>query len=383
MGKVINPFVVTGKIAPEYFCDRVAESARLVKSITNGNNLVVISPRRMGKTGLIRFCYDKPEIEDNFYTFFIDILHTSSLREFTYQLGKEIYETLAPRSRKMADLFIQTIKSVNWKFGFDPATHLPAFNIELGDIDRPDYTLEEIFKYLDHADRPCIVAIDEFQQINKYPEKNIEALLRSYIQKSENSNFIFAGSERHIMQEMFTSSARPFYRSADILELGAIVPEIYIDFAVGHFERRNRKIAVDDAARVYNLFEGHTFYIQKTLNESFANTPEGGVCTLETIHEAIETIIASNDTIFREILSNTAEKQKELLYAIAKDGKAKAITSAKFIKGHRLSSASSVQSAAKILLDKDIITKSGRIWSVTDRLFGLWINKLFSREYTL
>lgn len=70
MAKIINPFIVTGKIAPEYFCDRVSESARLVKSITNGNNLVVISPRRMGKTGLIQFCYDKPGIGKEYYTFF-------------------------------------------------------------------------------------------------------------------------------------------------------------------------------------------------------------------------------------------------------------------------------------------------------------------------
>ena len=111
MAKIINPFIVTGKIAPEYFCDRVSESARLVKSVTNGNNLVVISPRRMGKTGLIQFCYDKPEIGKEYYTFFIDILHTSSLREFTYLLGREIYETLLSRSRKMATLFIQTITS--------------------------------------------------------------------------------------------------------------------------------------------------------------------------------------------------------------------------------------------------------------------------------
>ena len=97
MAKEINPFIVTGKIEPEYFCDRVKESERLVKSLTNGNNLVIISPRRMGKTGLIRFCYEKPEIKEEYYTFFIDILHTSSLREFTYLLGKEIYETLLPQ----------------------------------------------------------------------------------------------------------------------------------------------------------------------------------------------------------------------------------------------------------------------------------------------
>ena len=203
MAKITNPFIVTGKIESEYFCDRVQESARLVKSITNGNNMVIISPRRMGKTGLIQFCYDKPEIANEYYTFFIDILHTSSLREFTYLLGREIYETLLPRSRKMSDLFIRTLKSISGKFGFDPITSTPTFNVELGDIDRPEYTLNEIFRYLTDADKPCVVAIDEFQQIAKYPEKNIEALLRTHIQKLHNSHFIFAGSERRSTRILF------------------------------------------------------------------------------------------------------------------------------------------------------------------------------------
>ena len=96
------------------------------------------------------------------------------------------------------------------------------------------------------ADKPCIVAIDEFQQIAKYPEKNIEALLRTHIQKIENSNFIFAGSERHMMQEMFLSSSRPFYHSADILELKAIAPEIYIPFIADHFQKRKRHIEIEN-----------------------------------------------------------------------------------------------------------------------------------------
>lgn len=383
MAKEINPFIVTGRIEPEYFCDRVEESARLVRSLTNGNNMVIISPRRMGKTGLIRFCYDKPEIRDEYYTFFIDILHTSSLREFTYLLGREIYEMLLPRSRKMATLFLRTIKSISGKFGFDPLTGLPSFNVELGDIERPEYTLEEIFSYLTLADKPCIVAIDEFQQVAKYPEKNIEALLRTHIQKIRNSNFIFAGSERHMMQEMFLSASRPFYHSADMLELRAIAREIYVPFIVEHFESRNRRIAAADVEKVYDLFKGHTFYIQKTFNEAFADTLVGGECTIEVIRTAIEGMIAANDTIFREILSNIPEKQKELLYAIAKDGEAERVTSAEFIKRHSLSSASSVQSATKKLLEKDIITEIGKVYSLTDKLFAMWINGIYGNKFII
>lgn len=381
MPKEINPFIVTGKIEPEYFCDRVQESARLVKSISNGNNMVIISPRRMGKTGLIQFCYEKPEIKKEYYTFFIDILHTSSLREFTYLLGREIYESLLPRSRKMTNLFIQTLKSISGKFGFDPISATPTFNIELGDIERPEYTLDEIFHYLEYADKPCIVAIDEFQQVAKYPEKNIEALLRTHIQKIRNSHFIFAGSERHIIQEMFLSAARPFYHSADLLELRAIAADIYIPFIVGHFTKRNRRIDAADVERVYALFKGHTYYIQKTFNEAFADTPSGEACTLETIRTAIDNMIAANDTIFREILSNIPEKQKELLYAIARDGEAERITSAQFVKRHSLTSASSVQSAVKKLLEKDTVTEINKVFSVTDKLFAMWINKMYGNNY--
>lgn len=383
MAKEINPFIVTGKIEPEYFCDRIKESERVIKLLTNGNNLVIISPRRMGKTGLIQFCYEKPIIKDEYYTFFIDILHTSSLREFTYLLGKEIYETLLPRSKKMASLFIKTLKSINGKFGFDPLTNLPTFNIELGDIDRPEYTLEEIFQCLIAADKPCIVAIDEFQQIAKYPEKNIEALLRTHIQKIENSNFIFAGSERHMMQEMFISSSRPFYHSADILELKAIDLEIYLPFIAEHFRKRDRRIKDENIEKVYRLYKGHTFYIQKTFNEAFADTPQNGECTLDIIKNAIDNLIMNNETIFREILSNIPDKQKELLYAIAKDGDAVNVTSAKFIKQHSLTSASSVQSAIKKLLEKDIVTEINKVYSVTDKFFGMWINTIYGNKFSL
>ena len=383
MAKTANPFIVAGRIAPEYFCDRVAESARLVKVVTNGNNLVIISPRRMGKTGLIQFCYDKPEIEKEYYTFFIDILHTSSLREFTYLLGKEIYETLIPRSRKMARLFMQAMKSISGKFGFDPASGLPTFNLELGDIERPEYTLDEIFRYLDNADRRCIVAIDEFQQIAKYPESNIEALLRTYIQRQANCNFIFAGSERHMMQEMFSSAARPFYNSADMMELKAIPKETYVEFVTGHFKKCQRRIEPGDVEKVYDLFKGHTYYIQKAFNEAFADTPAGSECTTDTLQRAIEAMVASNDTIFREILSNVPEKQKALLYAIAREGEAERITSADFIRRHSLTSASSVQSAMKKLLEKDMITETGKVFSVTDKLFAMWINGIYGNPARL
>lgn len=373
-----NPFIVTGRINPEYFCDRVNESARLIKSITNGNNLVVISPRRMGKTGLIQFCYDKPEIATGYYTFFFDILHTSSLREFTYTFGKAVFDALLPRSQKMTNLFAQTLKSLNGKLGFDSISGMPTFSVGLGDIETPEYTLEEIFQLLSFADKHCIIAIDEFQQIAKYPEKNVEALLRTHIQKIDNCNFIFAGSERSMMQEMFLSSARPFYRSADIMELNAIDKDIYVDFVISNFNKAEKGIDKAVVEWAYDIFCGHTFYIQKCFNESFANTQGGEVCSESVVKQAVDDMIGLYDTIFREILSNIPEQQKELLYAIAKAGRASQIHSSEFIKKHSLRSASSVQSAAKKLLERDLIIEQDKIYYISDKLLEMWINNLNS-----
>ncbi len=378
MQKEVNPFIVTGHIQPQYFCDRQVESERLTKLLLNGNNVVLKSDRRMGKTGLIQYCFDKPELKGGHYTFFIDILHTSCLQELVHELGRVVYDQTVPHGKKMTQRFLKAIKSLSGKMGFDANTGMPTFSLGLGDIEQPEYTLEEIFRYLQQADRPCIVAIDEFQQIGHYPEKNIEALLRSHIQKIDNCRFIFAGSEKHMLGRMFDDGNRPFYKSADSMELDAIARDVYVEFICRMFAERGRTIDIVLAEKVYDLFEGHTYYVQKTMNESFSNTPRGERCTDETIQLSLQTILDGNDMFYRDILSRMTLRQKALLYAIAADGKAAQITSAAFVKRHKLASASSVQTAIKKLLEVDYVVEEDKKYRVNDRFFALWLLRLLA-----
>lgn len=382
MARVKNPFIVTGKIEKEYFCDRVVESKAIEKAISNGNNLVLISPRRMGKTGLVRYCYDFEFDKDEYYTFFIDILHTTSLQEFTYLLGRKIYETVLPKSKKMMTAFIHSLKSISGQFGFDPVSNTPTFDLSLGDIVRPELTLEEIFYYLEHADRPCIVTIDEFQQIAKYPEKNVEALLRTHIQNMGNCQFIFAGSEYHIMQEMFLSAAHPFYNSSDILELKPIEEQVYSDFVASWMQRYYRSIEPELVSKVYQLFRGNTYGMQRTFNEVFALMNDGETCTQEVVLQAINNIVDSKEPLFQEMLSNIPEKQKPLLYAIASDGEVEKITSAAFIRKHKLASASAIQYAARQLMLNGMITKLHGKFSLNEQFFDIWINRMYGNGLT-
>ena len=173
MSSNINPFIVSGKIPEAYFCDRVDETIQLEKSLTNQLNVVLTSSRRMGKTSLVDFVFDKPSIKNEYITIFVDILQTTTFREFIFTLGTAVFDAVASRSEKWRKLFVTFMKSLSGSFGYDPIQNTPTFDVRLGDIQQPEYTLREIFQYLESVDKRCLVVIDEFQQITRYPEKNV------------------------------------------------------------------------------------------------------------------------------------------------------------------------------------------------------------------
>lgn len=371
----LNPFVVSGKIPPEYFCDRVEEAAQLEKSLRNQLNVVLTSARRMGKTSLVDFVFDKPEISENYITIVVDILHTTTFREFIMALGAAVFENVATRSKKLRKQFVTLLKSLSASFGYDPILNVPTFDIRLGDLQNPEFTLTEIFSYLESVDKRCLVVIDEFQQITYYPERNVEALLRTHIQKLKNANFVFSGSKRRLMDEIFFSSKRPFYQSAKNLPLEPIDKGIYLDFAMSNFKNAGKNITEEAFSHVYDTFWGVTFYIQRIMKDAFAETKADDTCDLNLVKNLIEDYIDENDSRLREQLSYISESKKELLYAIHSEGQVQSITSAEFNKKHRLRSPSSTQSAALKLLEYDLITRKEKIYSLSDPLLKLWLDR--------
>lgn len=373
MTMTINPFIVAGKIPAKYFCDRKEEAARLTDCIQNQENVVLISPRRMGKSKLIDYCFDKSAIRNSYYTLEADILQTTSLQEFIQVLGCVVYKQLARRSERLFKLFAATLRSLSASFGFDPIQNTPTFDIKLGDITAPEYTLDEIFAYIEKADKRCIIAIDEFQQITNYAEKNVEAILRTRIQRCSNANFIFAGSRRRILNEMFLSNKRPFYQSATLIQLDPIPKETYLKFVKKHFDDGQKNIEKEAVTNVYNTFEGVTYYMQRMMHDCFMEVPSHEVCTEAMAQKIIQRFVQENDTRLREMMAFISEQQKALLYAVCKEGTARHITSAAFVRNHNLKSQSSVQFAIKRLLELDLITEQERQYHISDPLLRLWI----------
>lgn len=374
---VNNPFVVGKYLSDEYFCDRVEETEFLRKQIHNGRNVALISPRRIGKSGLIQHFFCQEDIKENYHVFFVDIYATTSLAELVYTLGKELYEQLKPQPTKWKEKFFQTISSFRMGFKLDAMTGAPSFDLGLGDVQAPQTTLDEIFAYIEEADKPCIVAIDEFQQIGEYAEKNVEALLRTKIQKCTKAQFIFSGSKRHVMSNMFNSPSKPFYQSAISMGLEPIPLNVYSDFAMRLFEKRDKHIEQSVIEKVWNLYDGYTWFVQMMMNELFSLTNDKDTCREEIIVEAQHNIVMLQEASYKDLLSKLPPKQKTVLQAIAKEGIACNITSSKFIKKYNLNSASSVQSAMKLLLKNDHITQIDNTYRVYDYFFMEWLAKVY------
>ena len=374
--KLDNPFIISGYEGAHYFCDREAETAQLAREIANGCNVALIATRRIGKSGLIEHYFTQPGIQERYYTFFIDIYDTNSLSEMVRKLSREILMRLKPFGSRAMERFWQTMHSLQTGISFSPLGE-PSFNLQIGDIKEPVATLEEIFRYLEAADKPCIVAIDEFQQISKYPEKNIEAALRTFVQHCHNAQFIFSGSQQHIMSTMFTSASRPFYQSVSLMHLDPIEMQTYDLFARTLFEEGHRHLAQGVTEAVYAISRGVTWYTQKLFNVLYASTKEGETCEPALVADALDYILRTQSYGYEETLFRLPEKQKMTLVALAKNGPAKSITSASFVKKYSLQSPSTVQSAMRGLLEKDFVTIEKGIYSVYDIFMDYWLQRIY------
>lgn len=361
-----NPFLITGYHSPAYFCDREQETATVLDALRNGRNLTLISPRRMGKTGLIKNVFYK---EKNAKTLYMDIYSTQNLGDFVRLFGSTVLGSLDTTSQKVMHRIGQFFKSCRPVFTFDEMTGAPQVTIDILPS-KEEATLKEIFGYLRAAEQPCIIAIDEFQQIAEYPEKGVEALLRSYIQFAPGINFIFAGSQQHVMQEMFLTAKHPFFQSTQILSLGSIDREQYFRFAARFFEEAGYDLPQSVFEALYDEFDGHTWYIQDVLNRLYGYRREP---TRELLGEAVAQIVAESEYSFQALTAAYSTGAVRLLKAIAKSRIVPEITAGDFITTYKLRAPSSVMTALKTLLKKEMVYKTPEGYIVYDRFLAIWL----------
>lgn len=373
---IANPFVIGRYAGAEYFCDREDELATLERSIRNGRDVALISPRRMGKSGLIEHFFAQESVKRDYITVFVDVYATSSLRELAAMLGQAVFQALSREKDSAWQRFVEAVKSLRPVVTFDGNNGAPSLSLTAVHIVDPERTLAEIFQYLDSAPRPVIVAIDEFQEVSKYQDCKAEAALRGYIQRCPSARFIFAGSEQSVMAAMFTSGRRPFYQSCLMLNLPPIEQDKYVSFAMDKFAAYGKQGDPDVFREVYRSMSAVTWFVQVMFNELFALTPVGGKLSRADIPVAEQNVIGMQEYVYREQMARLSPMQRNLALFLAKSGGVDSLMSADTLAASGFRTAASIQAAFKGLEKAGIATRLNGSPRLYDLFFARWLSQI-------
>ena len=370
-----NPFIYEGYEGPDYFCDRAEETDELIANLQNGRNTTLVSPRKIGKTGLIHHAFNRIRQQDkDAVCIYIDIFHTQNQYDFVQTLGKAIVEERLLDTRTPMSKVLSYFSHWRPTISPDPVTGAPTVSVAI-ERSNTEYTVKSIFEYLKQSGKEVYVAIDEFQTITDYPEQGTEALLRSYIQFIHNVHFIFSGSKQHLMYEMFGSPKRPFYQSTAMMTLLPLHEEVYYDFASQWFEAKKGSLSREVFQQLYSLFDGYTWYLQSVLNRLYET--ERHVADYQQVREAILSILNDKASQYEMVMTFLTDNQRNLLKAIAKDSLVPQLQANDFIRKHDLPSASSIKKALTVLQDKDLVYQTPKGYIVYDRFLDLWLKRTF------
>lgn len=361
-----NPFLLIGYQGPSYFCDRKQETEKLLSWIANGSNVTLIAPRRYGKTGLIHHLFH--QLPSGCKGIYLDIFSTKNLAEFTQLFASAIVGAIdTPIEKAMSGVakFFRNCRPTV----VPQENGLPKFSFDIVPA-QAEPSLRDAFEYLKQHQTPLVIAIDEFQQILNYPETGTEALLRSCIQDAPWIRFIFAGSRQHLMGEMFATAKHPFYNSTDILSLKTIDKTAYAQFAKSFFGQSNQPFDTETFTKLYDRFDGVTWYVQRVLNRLWAIG--AGLTDVRQIDDAVNELVEDRSLVFRDLLGSQNDISQKLLPAIAREGIVNEPTAAAFLAKYGLC-ASSVRSALADLCERDIVYRSEKGYIIYERLFGEWL----------
>ena len=371
-----NPFLLVPYISKEYFCDREKETKTIVEYLINGSNITLISPRRYGKTGLIYRVFDEIKQKKlGLNTCYVDIYATETLEDFIKVFSEAVLATL--EKKKAIKSFFRFIGGLRPMVSYNALTGNPELTMTyLSDYEKQQ-TLASIFDFMEKQGKKTIVAIDEFQQIRKYGT-NMEALLRSYIQPLRNVQFIFCGSKKHLMTEMFTDARSPFYESTRCLYLEKIDRDVYAEFIVRMFGKGKKTITQEALDFILDWTRLHTFYTQSLCNHLFMkNTKTIG---MENVLQSAGQILKENEQTFIQWRDLLTPNQWNYLKAVAKEQSLEKPYTAQFLQKYNIGTSTNSQRLLEALIDKELILANSTIEGVTYSVYNVFLSRWLENQ---
>jgi AAA+ ATPase superfamily predicted ATPase len=374
MNEVLNPFGINNYLGPDFFCDRVNETATLLQNIENHNHTAFFALRRMGKTALIQHVSYLLNTKKKAKCIYIDIYATENLKDLTNLLANNIYK-LFPQTTSIGKQFWETIKLLRPIVSIDPISGSPELSFDITKPKQFEKTIPQLFQFLDSQGINIVIAIDEFQQILNYPEKNVEALLRTTMQPLQHVTFIFCGSNQAMMLQIFNSVKRPFYASCNTINLQRIDALMYKQFIKKTFAKFKYKITDEAIEEILNYTQIHTYYTQRMCNILFALKEKN--ITVNTVQKIKEQLFKNEQGVYFQYRNLLTPTQWHLLKALAKEEMVLQPYNKKFISTYQLGTAAIVKRSLEALIQKEMVYRNTSIeqpyYAVYDKFLLRWL----------
>jgi hypothetical protein len=375
---VSNPFEYGVAVTGASFCNRKQELEDLTRAMENSERLFLYSERRLGKTSLVLRVL-KGLDREQYVAVYVDLWATDDELSFATATAKGISQamgTTADRVLETATRFFSRLApnvtlddegKPKVSFGLNPASE-PATQ-DLTDV------LAVPARIAEESDRKVVIVFDEMQRILEYESDHVERLLRSIIQQQNKVAYIFLGSRKHLIQEMFLNRSRPLYRSAGHYPLGPIGEEHWRPFIQEKFDSAEKRIGDAVIARICDLTEGHPFYTQHLCHALWEICESGQELTMDSIKRGVQVLLARESYTYSALWESLSMNQRRLLRGLAIEGKQALPYSTPFAHRYGLGTSSSVQRAVTGLVSRDLIDREDRALIVIDRFFRIWIRE--------
>lgn len=367
-------FVYGVAVEGENFTDRAKETARLKKNFENGQNVILISPRRMGKTSLVRHVASLVD-SSKVAVVMLDIYDCRTEYEFYNKLATALLKQTSNKSelliQNIKEFFIRLTPKVS--FEVDPENEM---SVSLG-ITPKDYSPEEVLqlpeKLAKKIGKHIVVCIDEFQQIGTMPDTlAVQKRIRGVWQLQQNVSYCLFGSKKHMMSDLFQNKRMPFYQFGDIQFLQPIATNDWKPFIRGKFKENGQTINDQQIERICETVENQSSYVQQlSWNVMLCSD---GVVTDTDIDTAVQDLIDQNTLLFIQQTEGLSSYQLNFLKAMAA-GETGDFTSASLLKKYNLGSKSNISRIQETLVKKELIEKTGRTVAFSDPVFRLWLRQ--------
>ena len=371
MGKA---FVYGMSVGGDNFTDRIEETKRIKLDFENGINVILISPRRMGKTSLIKKVIseiDSPEIK----VVYMDIYDCRSEYDFYNRFAETMMKSTGNQLEQVMENIKRFLVRVSPKLLFSPEPN-SEFSVSLGITPR-DYSPEEILDLPERIAKEqgirIVVCIDEFQQIGEFSDSlTVQKRLRGVWQHHQHVSYCFFGSKKHLMENIFQSRRMPFYQFGEMLHLKCIPTEYWVPFICSRFEKYGKKISEEYAARICHTVKNYSSYVQQLAWNVMAETEIE--VNEESFTEGFNALLEQNSSLFIQQTEGLTTYQLNFIRLLC-NGIHSGFNTQSVVEQYSLGSKSNVDRIKKCLIDRELITIEKEGVFLADCVFELWFKR--------